>query len=930
MAPDGREWIGDIGSKLAQLQQWNSKSVTLKAFHQFSDIVHTVPYVSARISRSQFSYTFKVNPGQKYIRLHFYPASYPGFERSKSFFTVKAGPYTLLSNFSASFTADALGLKSFVKEFCLNMGENQALTITLFPHPNSPSGSAYAFINGIEIVSMPTGLYYTQSSVPGSLVVGRTYRFHIENSTALEVVQRLNVGGSSILPSQDSGMFREWSADSNILIESGVLPIIDLGFGYLIRLHFCELEYGIREIGQKKFCILINKQMAEAYADLIEWSGGNGVAVFPHTHLVNLIGYCDEFQEMILVYEYMAHGTLADHIYKFRRNGKGSSSLTWEHKLNICIGAARGLNYLRTDPEYFTSRRLTMKSDVYAFGVVLFEVLCGRTAVDMGLEEEQHSLALWAQHCISAGMIHHIIDPELRTQISPSCLKVFVEIAKKCLCNYSKDWPNMGDVVGSLELALATQASSGSYKEEGAIGVGGADNKKIDGTMQLGGADLQPVECPVFEQDQTPLSNKRAELTITKADQSMALAAKDKDVKRKKVKVKDNGPDGGLPQMEDLYYRFSLAEIQAATNNFDENLVLEAHRFIDTYKGYIFGSVVVVIRKFKPKSDWERGYCWANIEILTKLHHVHLLSPIGLCTDEGEMILLYNYMENGSIGDHLFGMDSDPLPWKKRLEICIGAARGLQYLHSGSGQTIIHCNIHPNKILLDHDWVPKVSYLMVSKALVPSSMASSPGYLDPEYVCAGQMTEKSDVYSLGVVLLNVLSGGKANWHAQEFYGRDLKGLFKSCIKGGCIDRIIDPYLMGKIAPECLREFVKIIWSCLLDQGIKRPSMDDVVERLQFALKLLETLGDHIQFGSEAEGAATEISFKAAVIQAYNDALFNGGGFITTDTGGMSFSTAASCHSEMSYGMRFPSGSYDFEMSCVRLDDSDYYSSNLAR
>ncbi|XP_057481355.1 receptor-like protein kinase FERONIA [Actinidia eriantha] len=579
-APDGREWIGDIGSKLAQLQQWNSKSVTLKAFHQFSDMVHTVPYMSARISRSQFSYTFKVNPGQKYIRLHFYPALYPDFERSKAFFTVKAGQYTLLSNFSTSLAADALGLKSFVKEFCLNMGENQALTITFFPHPNSPSGSAYAFINGIEIVSMPTGLYYTQSSVPGSLVVGRTYRFHIENSTALEVVQRFNVGGSSILPSQDSGMLPgvvgglklldrircsthkyEHSnqihkhtclrsspkglpnslvngsdptiqSDEQLYMEiASTFGITSLGWiRYLVRLHFCELEYGIKEIGQRKFCILINKQIAEAYADLIKWSGANGVAVyrdyvvvmegdriegkrdlvialrphcrdggtkhasdpilnglevfklsnpdnnlagpnpkpkpladakapkprklaisfeggnaivngviivitlvnivvhqlcfwaensgkeniskssrketcrrfsltemlsatnyfddtfiigcwgfgkvykgfinegaatvaikrlnskskqgghefwtevdmlseFRHTYLVNLIGYCDEYQEMILVYEYMAHGTLADHIYKFRRNGKGSSSLTWEHKLNICIGA---------------------------------------------------------------------------------------------------------------------------------------------------------------------------------------------------------------------------------------------------------------------------------------------------------------------------------------------------------------------------------------------------------------------------------------------------------------------------------------------------------------------------------------------------------------------------------------------------------------
>ncbi|XP_058187729.1 receptor-like protein kinase FERONIA [Rhododendron vialii] len=761
---DGRGWTGDIGSKFSQLLQGKSKSLTSKAFHQFSDTVHPVPYMTARISRSQFSYTFKVNPGQKFIRLHFHPVSYPGFKRSSAIFTVKAGRYILLSNFSASLTADALGLRCFVKEFCLNAGESPALTISFFPSPSSPSEAAYAFINGIEIVSMPTGLYYTQGNDPGAFVVGQSYRFYIANSTALEMIQRSNVGGSSISSVEDSGLFREWSEDSNHLMESSVVPItgtvpikytntpiyiapqkvyqtawsvgptkqsgqlynftwkvpVDLGFRYLIRLHFCELEYAIKDSGQREFCIIINKQIAEAYADIIKWSGGIGVAVFRdyvvkmdgdrmegkrdivitirphchgrrsknaifasilngievfklsnldnnlagpnpesfadnwtskapitgklplsykgvkviangliifltllnivvhqlciweensgkktisrssakeicrhfslseihlatnnfddaftiscggfgkvykgiinegativaikrlnssskqgahefwteinmlselrHTHLVTLIGYCNDRREMILVYEYMAHGTLADHLYKNRRNSNGIYSLTWEKRLGICIGAARGLNYLHTgtnvrviqrdvkstnilldenwvakisdfglskmgntsqsgshvstivkgtfgylDPEYYSTHRLTRKSDVYAFGVVLFEVLCGRPAVDMKLEEEQRSLALWAQHCIREGIIHEIIDPHLKRRISPNCLKLFVEVAMKCLHNYSKDRPAMDDVVGSLELALAAQKSSSSWTEKEAIGHG--------------------------------------------------------------------------------------------------------------------------------------------------------------------------------------------------------------------------------------------------------------------------------------------------------------------------------------------------------------------------------------------------------------------------------------------------------------------------
>ena len=180
--------------------------------------------MTARISYSPFSYAFPVSPGQKFIRLHFYPALYPGFERAKGFFRVKAGAYTLLSNFSASLTSETSDLKSFAKEFCVNVEENQAPSITFTPE-SSASNSVYAFVNRIEIISMPTGLYYTPDDDFGARVVGQQRQFHIDNSTSLELVQRLNVGGSSILTVEDWGMFRQWSGESDYLLELGVLPV---------------------------------------------------------------------------------------------------------------------------------------------------------------------------------------------------------------------------------------------------------------------------------------------------------------------------------------------------------------------------------------------------------------------------------------------------------------------------------------------------------------------------------------------------------------------------------------------------------------------------------------------------------------------------------------------------------------------------------
>ncbi|KAL7256513.1 hypothetical protein ACSBR1_010445 [Camellia fascicularis] len=135
--------------------------------------------------------------------------------------------------------------------------------------------------------------------------------------------------------------------------------------------------------------------------------------------------------------------------------GLSKMGITSDFDSHISTNVKGTFGYL--DPEYFMTRRLTKKSDVYAFGVVLFEVLCRRPLVDMRLEEEQRSLALWAQHCIKKKKLGQIIDPSMRDQISPHCLKVIAKVANKCLNNNPNGRPTMADVVVSLECALAAQ-----------------------------------------------------------------------------------------------------------------------------------------------------------------------------------------------------------------------------------------------------------------------------------------------------------------------------------------------------------------------------------------------------------------------------------------------------------------------------------------
>ncbi|KAL1538819.1 non-specific serine/threonine protein kinase [Salvia divinorum] len=158
-----REWLGETQPIFSSLLQLKGLSMTSTVIHEFTS-ADPVPHETALLSRSQFSYLFQVSPSQKIIRLHFNPASYRGFEGQVDLFTVEAGPFTLLSNFSASLTAEALGVDTFVKEFWLNIQENQQLIISFTPR-SSQTLDTYAFINGIEILGS-NGVFPSPNPLP--------------------------------------------------------------------------------------------------------------------------------------------------------------------------------------------------------------------------------------------------------------------------------------------------------------------------------------------------------------------------------------------------------------------------------------------------------------------------------------------------------------------------------------------------------------------------------------------------------------------------------------------------------------------------------------------------------------------------------------------------------------------------------------------
>ncbi|KAG5560745.1 hypothetical protein RHGRI_003925 [Rhododendron griersonianum] len=580
------------------------------------------------------------------------------------------------------------------------------------------------------------------------------------------------------------------------------------------------------------------------------WTEVKVLSKLRHTNLVSLIGYCNEHQEMILVYEYIAHGTLANHLYKPRREESGGSRshLTWKRRLNICLDAALGLDYLHNgteqgiihrdvkstnillnenwvakvsdfgiskcipsyttthvttnvkgtfgyfDPDYFLTKRLTKKSDVYAFGVVLLEVLCGRPPINIRLEEEQISLIHWAQMYINKGNIDRIIDPSLIGETPPHSLKYFAELANKCLHTKPKERPTMTEVVQSLDIALES----------------------------FQGIKFVP-----------------------------------KGMNRWWRAGKGN---------QSLYPCFSLFEIRAARNDFNVGLLISQGSSFRLYKGcMVEGNHAVIIKLYESRQTLSRHKSAeigerisAEIGVQSLPRHPNIVSLIGFCEEKHELILVYDYMVNETLGSHLHGNRMDPLLWKKRLEICIGIARGLEYLHTNVEQQFVHRDIKPSNVLLDNEWVAKISNFEIALP-IPTSMATEgvetelcgrQGYLDPEYQQTGKATKKSDVYSFGVVLLEVLCAKRSHYSNRNGRYVPLVEWFHVCIERGNIDEVIDPYLIGKIAPECFRLYVSIALSCLPFKGIERPSMNDVLGSLQSSLQMQEAWENSVQMGDE--------------------------------------------------------------------------------
>ncbi|XP_058750324.1 receptor-like serine/threonine-protein kinase ALE2 [Vicia villosa] len=294
---------------------------------------------------------------------------------------------------------------------------------------------------------------------------------------------------------------------------------------------------------------------------------------------------------------------------------------------------------------------------------------------------------------------------------------------------------------------------------------------------------------------------------------------------------------------------FSLIDLEKATNNFDSSRILGEGGFGLVYKGVLNDGRDVAVKVLKRDDQRGGREFLAEVEMLGRLHHRNLVKLIGICIEKRTRCLVYELVPNGSVESHLHGADkeSDPLDWSARMKIALGAARGLAYLHEDSNPYVIHRDFKSSNILLEHDFTPKVSDFGLARTAleegnkhISTHVMGTFGYLAPEYAMTGHLLVKSDVYSYGVVLLELLTGRKPVDLSQPPGQENLVTWVRPLLTSNeGLQTIIDPDVKPNVSIDTVVKVAAIASMCVQPEVSQRPFMGEVVQALQLVCSEFE-------------------------------------------------------------------------------------------
>ncbi|WRX28484.1 Protein kinase domain - like 10 [Theobroma cacao] len=296
---------------------------------------------------------------------------------------------------------------------------------------------------------------------------------------------------------------------------------------------------------------------------------------------------------------------------------------------------------------------------------------------------------------------------------------------------------------------------------------------------------------------------------------------------------------------------FTLRQIKAATNNFDAANKIGEGGFGPVYKGILADGTVIAVKQLSAKSRQGNREFVTEIGMISALQHPHLVKLYGCCIEGDQLLLIYEYLENNSLARALFGPEEFQLKldWPTRRRICIGIARGLAHLHEESRLKIVHRDIKATNVLLDKNLNPKISDFGLAKldeednTHISTRIAGTYGYMAPEYAMHGHLTDKADVYSFGIVALEIVSGrcNTQNRSKQEsFYLLDWAHVLKE--KGSLLD-LVDPRIGSDRNIEEVMVMIDVAFLCTNPTAAARPSMSSVVSMLEGNTVVQELITD---------------------------------------------------------------------------------------
>ncbi|XP_010936757.1 proline-rich receptor-like protein kinase PERK8 [Elaeis guineensis] len=291
---------------------------------------------------------------------------------------------------------------------------------------------------------------------------------------------------------------------------------------------------------------------------------------------------------------------------------------------------------------------------------------------------------------------------------------------------------------------------------------------------------------------------------------------------------------------------FTYEELYGITNGFSSQNILGEGGFGCVYKGCLPDGREVAVKQLKVGGGQGEREFKAEVEIISRVHHRHLVSLVGYCIAENQRLLVYDFVPNNTLHYHLHGEGRLVMDWATRVKVAAGAARGIAYLHEDCHPRIIHRDIKSSNILLDNNFEAQVSDFGLARLAmdacthVTTRVMGTFGYLAPEYASSGKLTEKSDVYSFGVVLLELITGRKPVDSSQPLGDESLvewaRPLLSHALETGEFEELPDPRLENNYNQSEMFRMIEAAAACVRHSAAMRPRMSKVV-------RVLDSLAD---------------------------------------------------------------------------------------